>query len=271
MSDKNTRTITTVHATTYKSFTLIELLVVVAIIAVLISILLPALSTARQTAQQTSCDSNLRQIGVAWNYYLNSYNDWIPPYQNYTARWNMEGRYDNLVVTWVGIMKNELGMPSIATGKANDAWTDFYPRYNKSVLICPSLPVEAKVMSQFGPHYAMPEYAVGGSNYGGLPEYKTMKTLGNIPNPCAMLSLIDSENPYSNAYGGGSYFIANDNMGSLAMVGRTWGYMGLRHMNNKSAGCLFVDGHAENRTISQLYVPYPDFYTSMLWGSQYGK
>jgi len=71
-----------------RGFTLIELLVVIAIIAILAAMLLPALNKAREKAQMISCTSNLKQLGLVFNAYLEDFNSYYPTHNMFNQSWS---------------------------------------------------------------------------------------------------------------------------------------------------------------------------------------
>jgi prepilin-type N-terminal cleavage/methylation domain-containing protein/prepilin-type processing-associated H-X9-DG protein len=61
-----------------RAFTLTELLVVMAVIALLAALLLPALSPSKEAARSAACISNLHQVGVALQLYVDANRNHLP-------------------------------------------------------------------------------------------------------------------------------------------------------------------------------------------------
>ncbi|MBC7526847.1 MAG: DUF1559 domain-containing protein [Chthonomonadaceae bacterium] len=67
-----------------RGFTLIELLIIIAIVAILAAILFPVFAQARSKARQATCQSNVRQIGMALTMYMQDYDENYALYQSVT-------------------------------------------------------------------------------------------------------------------------------------------------------------------------------------------
>jgi len=61
----------------HRAFTLIELLVVIAIIAILAAILFPVFAQAREKARAISCMSNIKEVELASQMYLQDYDEFM--------------------------------------------------------------------------------------------------------------------------------------------------------------------------------------------------
>ncbi|HEX8550152.1 MAG TPA: DUF1559 domain-containing protein [Abditibacteriaceae bacterium] len=65
-----------------RGFTLIELLVVIAIIAILAAILFPVFARARENARRSSCQSNMKNIGLGFQQYIQDFDEQYPSSPN---------------------------------------------------------------------------------------------------------------------------------------------------------------------------------------------
>lgn len=148
-----------------RGFTLVELLVVVAIIAVLAGILFPSFMQAREQGRRADCLSNMRQVGIAINLYVQDNEGAYPsspagakPGQRLT---NAEGFAAWTTAVYPYIVSGRATQIPARKGKPLPPWTDPIT-YTGGVFHCPN---DSGTM---GPSYAMNAWLLTGMREGDL-------------------------------------------------------------------------------------------------------
>jgi prepilin-type N-terminal cleavage/methylation domain-containing protein len=161
-----------VMRTTPRGFSLVELLIVMAIIATLVALLAPAVQSSRESGRRSSCQSNLRQIGLALLSYEGTNQTFpIGAHRNGTfgPSWWV------LILPQIG--ESELYSRFDLKGAGNGSAV-FHAQNRKLIngvlipsMLCPSSPLPT-FWSVNGAMVLMPSYVgnSGASNYDDFPE-----------------------------------------------------------------------------------------------------
>jgi prepilin-type N-terminal cleavage/methylation domain-containing protein len=184
-----------------RAFTLIELLVVIAIIAILAAILFPVFAQAKEAAKQAACMSNLKQIGIASNLYLNDADDqWFP-----AAHASNDGfggppqRYwiatDDQNAPFSGEFYGDVDMP--ATHPLKAGFIDIYVK-SLAVYHCPSTPSSWQTgyaINWFNPAFDSPFYTshpgVKGNEFSPASQFAIIHSDGTVDYVGANSSVIE--------------------------------------------------------------------------------
>jgi len=228
------------------AFTLVELLVVIGIIALLISILLPALNKARESARTVQCLSNLRQIGLGFQMYLNTFKNSYPPYCDVNGPVGPSGYqqyWPSLLWEQGMVDANLYACPSMQ----NSSFPDF-KALNSQPKDLNGRTSSAWIWIHYGYNY----YWLGSSLRIGYPPNLYVPAKGTIvKNPAGKIVLLDTVYA-SVAYDGvRGYLFAYD-------AGPDYFTAHGRHNINTAINILWADGHSTTiNGVKNPYNPYP--------------
>ena len=206
-----------------RGFTLIELLVVIAIIAILAAILFPVFARAREKARQTQCLSNTKQLNLAFQQYVQDYDERLPLYDFNSHSWYWE----ICIYTYV---------------------------QNLGVYACPSRRDTPSIYDSTGrPHPEIVPRGISPRSYGYNALLGGVK-LAQIQRPSETYLFHESYNQY--AYRPSQCSSLEDYQGRMYL-----GQIGNPAPHNDGANFAYVDGHCKWQSVQVAWTLGNDPYT----------
>lgn len=217
-----------------KGFTLVELLVVISIIALLLSIMMPALSRARSSAKKIMCMSQMKQLSLALNMYVESWKQKFPAPDDKIGSGG----------TGYGGFITSASQDWRATWNEYISGTYLFEKTNKVLMKCPDRPnFWTNDPAGHYPDYGMNPYIAGwwAEKKGLTWKNIAWKTALSIKQPASKIAIIDS------CWGSGltpAY--------KYPQRGYYWVYdytrAHIRHSVNRTINIVYADLHIGNLT-----------------------
>jgi prepilin-type N-terminal cleavage/methylation domain-containing protein len=243
-------------------FTLVELLVVIGIIALLIAILLPALNKAREQANAIKCESNVRQLVLAFINYSTMYHAFP---QNVTSPKPEYWYDDERIGQFVGNGKSAVVGPNVPVAicpNDTDGLRSYTMNYWASSLVDPVSP--PNTTGEFWKPWSKPA-----SRLILITEAWSGVSINSTGFPPKIIGWQTKPYVGSSYATPGQRFGGGTGLSPLYLAGR-WGYVNseltyMRHRPSEGPGSGtqpigqitigYLDGHVAMKSSSELYDP----------------
>ncbi|HEX2999045.1 MAG TPA: DUF1559 domain-containing protein [Armatimonadota bacterium] len=211
-----------------KGFTLIELLVVIAIIAILAAILFPVFARARENARKATCQSNLKQLGIAVAMYAQDADEVLPLQRGY---------YPTFKTSFIQIIN-----PYIKNGNVFD---------------CPSQTIKSSVAYNGEGSYGFT------SSFFNQPLAKFQNVAGTVmmadSTPNFWMGAWDLYRPTQAGHRPDAVD-GSQNKSWGGSSSQTWTYFNFVERHSEMGNVLFLDGHVKTMKYEPLYNNKQDTY-----------